>query len=99
MRYDALVDAYLGETNARLARLFEYARAMPCVLFFDEFDAVGKERGDVHETGKIKRVLSFLLMQLDEIHSYVTVVAATNHAELLGRAVWRRFQLRITLLH
>lgn len=97
VRYDALVGAYLGETNARLARLFEYARTTPCVLFFDEFDAVGKERGDVHETGEIKRVVSFLLMQLDQLPSYVTVVAATNHAELLDRAVWRRFQLRIDM--
>lgn len=97
VRYDALVGAYLGETNARLARLFEYVRTMPCVLFFDEFDAVGKERGDIHETGEIKRVVSFLLMQLDQLPSYVVVVAATNHAELLDRAVWRRFQLRIDM--
>lgn len=97
VRYDALVGAYLGETNARLAKLFEYARATPCVLFFDEFDAVGKERGDVHETGEIKRVVSFLLMQLDQLPSYVVTMAATNHAELLDRAVWRRFQLRIDM--
>ncbi len=97
VRYDALVGAYLGETNARLAKLFEYARATPCVLFFDEFDAVGKERGDVHETGEIKRVVSFLLMQIDQLPSYVVSVAATNHAELLDRAVWRRFQLRIDM--
>jgi SpoVK/Ycf46/Vps4 family AAA+-type ATPase len=97
VRYDALVGAYLGETNARLAKLFEYARATPCVLFFDEFDAVGKERGDVHETGEIKRVVSFLLMQIDQLPSYVIAVAATNHAELLDRAVWRRFQLRIEM--
>ena len=97
VRYDALVGAYLGETNARLARLFEYARATPCVLFFDEFDSVGKERGDIHETGEIKRVVSFLLMQLDQLPSYVVVVTATNHAELLDRAVWRRFQLRIDM--
>lgn len=97
VRYDALVGAYLGETNARLARLFEYARTTPCVLFFDEFDAVGKERGDVHETGEIKRVVSFLLMQLDQLPSYVISIAATNHAELLDRAVWRRFQLRIDM--
>ncbi|MGN6496893.1 MAG: AAA family ATPase [Tsuneonella sp.] len=97
VRYDALVGAYLGETNARLARLFEYARTTPCVLFFDEFDAVGKERGDVHETGEIKRVVSFLLMQIDQLPSYVVAIAATNHAELLDRAVWRRFQLRIDM--
>lgn len=97
VRYDALVGAYLGETNSRLANLFDFARVTPCVLFFDEFDAIGKERGDVHETGEIKRVVSFLLMQLDRLPSYVIAIAATNHAELLDRAVWRRFQARIDM--
>ena len=97
VRYDALVGSYLGETNTRLARLFDYARTVPCVLFFDEFDSIGKERGDIHETGEIKRVVSFLLMQIDQLPSYVVTVAATNHAELLDRAVWRRFQLRLAM--
>lgn len=95
VRYDALIGSYLGETNARLRKLFDYIRTQPCVLFFDEFDAIGKERGDTHETGEIKRVVSFLLMQLDQLPSYVIVIAATNHAELLDRAVWRRFQVRL----
>ncbi|PBB23343.1 MULTISPECIES: ATP-binding protein [unclassified Mesorhizobium] len=97
VRYDALVGSFLGETNTRLARLFDYARTVPCVLFFDEFDSIGKERGDIHETGEIKRVVSFLLMQIDQLPSYVVTVAATNHAELLDRAVWRRFQLRLSM--
>jgi SpoVK/Ycf46/Vps4 family AAA+-type ATPase len=97
VRYDALIGSYLGETNARLRKLFDYVRTQPSVLFFDEFDAIGKERGDTHETGEIKRVVSFLLMQLDQLPSYVVVVAATNHAELLDRAVWRRFQVRLGL--
>jgi hypothetical protein len=95
VRYDALIGSYLGETNTRLRKLFDYIRTQPCILFFDEFDAIGKERGDTHETGEIKRVVSFLLMQLDQLPSYVIVIAATNHAELLDRAVWRRFQLRM----
>ena len=95
VRYDALIGSYLGETNTRLRKLFDYVRTQPSVLFFDEFDAIGKERGDTHETGEIKRVVSFLLMQLDQLPSYVVVVAATNHAELLDRAVWRRFQIRL----
>lgn len=95
VRYDALIGSYLGETNTRLRRLFDYVRTQPCVLFFDEFDSIGKERGDTHETGEIKRVVSFLLMQIDQLPSYVLTIAATNHAELLDRAVWRRFQLRI----
>jgi SpoVK/Ycf46/Vps4 family AAA+-type ATPase len=95
IRYDALIGSFLGETNARLRSLFDYIRTRPCVLFFDEFDAIGKERGDIHETGEIKRVVSFLLMQLDQLPSYIVIIAATNHAELLDRAVWRRFQLRL----
>jgi ATP-dependent 26S proteasome regulatory subunit len=55
-----------------------------CVLFFDEFDAVGKERGDTHETGEIKRVVTSLLMQIDDLPSYVVVIAATNHAAARG---------------
>jgi hypothetical protein len=36
-------------------------------------------------------------MQLDQLPSYVVVVAATNHGELLDRAVWRRFQMRLSM--
>jgi len=97
VRYEGVIASYLGETAVRIARLFEYARTRRCVLFFDEFDAVGKERGDVHETGEIKRVVSSLLLQIDALPSYVVVIAATNHAELLDRAAWRRFQLRLSL--
>jgi len=97
VRYEAVIASYLGETAVRLSRLFDQVRTRRCVLFFDEFDVVGKERGDVHETGEIKRVVSSLLLQVDALPSYVVVVAATNHPELLDRAVWRRFQLRLEL--
>ena len=97
VRYDAVVGSFLGETATRLGRVFDHARTRQCVLFFDEFDAVGKERGDEHETGEIKRVVNSLLMQIDSLPSYVVVVAASNHPELLDRAVWRRFQIRAQL--
>ena len=97
VRYETMIGSYLGETAARLKRVFDYVRTTPCVLFFDEFDAVGKERGDIHETGEIKRVVTSLLMHVDELPSYAVVIAATNHSELLDRAVWRRFQLRLGL--
>jgi len=97
-RYEGLIASYLGETAVRLAKLFAEVRQQPCVLFFDEFDVVGKERGDVHETGEVKRVVSSLLLQIDALPSHVVVVTATNHAELLDRAVWRRFQLRLELV-
>jgi AAA+ superfamily predicted ATPase len=97
VRYDGVIGSYLGETAVRLARLMEHLRSRRCVIFFDEFDAIGKERGDEHETGEIKRVVSSLLLNIDALPPYVVVVAATNHAELLDRAVWRRFQLRLEL--
>lgn len=97
VRYEAIIGSYLGETAQRIGQVFEYARARQCVLFFDEFDAIGKERGDIHETGEIKRVVSSLLLQIDTLPSYVVVVTASNHPELLDRAVWRRFQIRLEL--
>ena len=97
VRYEAVIASYLGETAQRISQVFEHARSRHCVLFFDEFDSVGKERGDLHETGEIKRVVSSLLLQVDALPSYVVVVTASNHPELLDRAVWRRFQIRLEL--
>ena len=96
-RYEGIIGSYLGETAQRIDQVFEYARSRRCVLFFDEFDTVGKERGDRQETGEIKRVVSSLLLQIDALPSYVVVVTASNHPELLDRAVWRRFQVRLEL--
>lgn len=97
VRYDALIGSYLGETAMRLRQLFDFVSSRKCILFFDEFDTIGKERGDVHELGEIKRVVSSLLLMTDSLPSYTIVIGASNHAELLDRAVWRRFQIRIEL--
>lgn len=97
VRYDAIVDSFLGETSNRLRRLIEYATQNPCVLFFDEFEAVGKERSDAQETGEIKRVVSTLLVQMDRLPSHTVVICATNHPELLDRAVWRRFEMKLEI--
>ena len=97
VRYENLVGSYLGETSGRLRHLMDYAKTQRCVLFFDEFETLGKERGDTHETGEIKRIVSSLLLQIDSLPDYVVVAAASNHPELLDKAVWRRFQVRIEL--
>lgn len=97
VKYDTLVGSYLGETSARLRRVFEYARTNPCVLFFDEFDAIGKERGDASDVGELKRVVASLLTQIDDMPATSIVVCATNHPELLDSAAWRRFEMRLTL--
>jgi SpoVK/Ycf46/Vps4 family AAA+-type ATPase len=97
LRYEEVVGSYLGETASRLAGVFEFARTRRCVLFFDEFDALGKERGDEHETGEIKRVVTSLLLGVDALPSHTILVAASNHPELLDRAAHRRFELRLDL--
>lgn len=97
IKYEAVIGSYLGETASRLKQVFDFVKTRPCVVFFDEFDAIGKERGDIHETGEIKRVVSSLLLQIDSLPSYNVVVAATNHPELIDRAAWRRFQIKMEL--
>lgn len=97
VRYEGLVGSYLGETSSRLQEIVDYASRTACVLFFDEFESVGKERSDAQETGEIKRVVSSLLMHMDALPTHCIVVCATNHPELLDRAVWRRFEMRLTL--
>ena len=86
-----------GGIHADKRELFDYVKNRQCVLFFDEFDTIAKERGDKHETGEIKRVVSSLLLHIDELPSYVVAIAATNHDQLLDQAVWRRFQIKLEL--
>lgn len=97
IRYEGVVSSFLGETAARLDSAFEFARTRRCVLFFDELDTIAKERSDEHETGEIKRVVSTLLLQIDQLPPHVILIGATNHSELLDRAAWRRFQIRVEL--
>jgi SpoVK/Ycf46/Vps4 family AAA+-type ATPase len=95
LRYETVITSFLGETGANISSVLDSARRRHCVLFLDEFDTLAKERGDEHDTGEIKRVVSTLLLLLDQLPSYVVLCAATNHSELLDRAVWRRFQVRL----
>ena len=93
VHYEDVVSSFLGETAGRLEKVFSEAAEAPCVLFFDEFDVVAKERSDAQETGEIKRLVSTLLLQMDRLPAHTIFVAATNHANLLDSAVWRRFDL------
>jgi SpoVK/Ycf46/Vps4 family AAA+-type ATPase len=97
VRYENVIGSYLGETASRLQKVFEVARSRKCVIFLDEFETLGKERGDTRETGEIKRVVSSLLLQIDRLPSHTVVITASNHPELLDRAVWRRFQVKVQL--
>ena len=97
IRYENIISSFLGETAARLDDAFEFVRTRRCVLFFDELDTIAKERSDEHETGEIKRVVSTFLLQIDRLPAHVIFIGATNHSELLDRAAWRRFQIKVKL--
>lgn len=90
-RFDAVISSYLGETAANLRKVFEYAARGSWVVFFDEFDAIGKSRDDAGEHGELKRVVNAFLQLLDRFRSDSILVAATNHEGLLDNALWRRF--------
>jgi SpoVK/Ycf46/Vps4 family AAA+-type ATPase len=90
-RFDGIVSSYLGETANNLRRVFTYARQQLSVLFFDEFDALGKRRDDPQDVGELKRVVSSFLQLLDAYPKNNLLIAATNHEGLLDDALWRRF--------
>jgi SpoVK/Ycf46/Vps4 family AAA+-type ATPase len=93
----ALVSSFLGKTGQNLRLVLEYARSMECVLLVDEFDAVGKRRDDPADVGELKRIVNVLLLELEKWPASSLFIAATNHPELLDRAVWRRFDRVIQL--
>lgn len=91
VRLDSLVSSLLGSTAKNIRKVFDFASRQPCILFLDEFDAIAKARDDQHELGELKRVVNSLLQNIDEFIKSNVLIAATNHQEMLDRAIWRRF--------
>lgn len=96
-RLDGLISSFLGTTARNISNLFSFANRYKCVLLLDEFDAVAKLRDDPHELGEIKRVVNTLLQCIDNRSEIGFTIAITNHESLLDPAVWRRFDLRISV--
>ncbi|MDX8448279.1 AAA family ATPase [Mesorhizobium captivum] len=88
---DGLITKFMGETAAKLRLIFNAMQATRGVYFFDEFDAIGARRGERQDVGEIRRVLNSFLQFLEQDDSHSLVIAATNHPELLDRALFRRF--------
>lgn len=91
VKFDALISSYLGETSSNIRKVFEYAKNDSWVIFFDEFDAIGRSRSDASEHGEIKRVVNAFLQQIDNYKGRSLIVAATNYEQSLDYAIWRRF--------
>ena len=91
VRFDSLISSYLGETSSNIRKVFEYAKNDSWVIFFDEFDAIGRSRSDESEHGEIKRVVNAFLQQIDSYKGRSLIVAATNYEQSVDYAIWRRF--------
>ena len=85
------MSSFLGKTGNNIRSVLNYASSFPCVLLLDEFDAIAKKRDDDSDVGELKRLVTVLLQSIDEWPATSIMIAATNHAELLDPAVWRRF--------
>jgi len=86
----------IGETAQNIKQVFDKAAREQAVLFLDEFDQVGKARGnDDKDVGEMRRLVNTLLQLIDYYPEKSLLICATNHAELLDPALLRRFQLRI----
>ena len=97
VRLDGLVSSYLGQTSTNLRKVFDSVKNQKIILFLDEFDAIAKKRDDSNELGELKRVVTTLLQNFDNMPKNVFLIAATNHEQLLDPAIWRRFNVTITL--
>ena len=80
-----------GETAAKLRQIFDATSRTHGVYFFDEFDAIGSQRGIANDVGEIRRVLNSFLQMIEQDCSHSLVLAATNHPAILDSALFRRF--------
>lgn len=91
VRLDSLITKFMGETAAKLRQVFDAIADIRGVYFFDEFDAIGSQRGNANDVGEIRRVLNSFLQMIEHDQSNSLIVAATNHPEALDSALFRRF--------
>ena len=91
VRLDSLITKFMGETAAKLRQVFDAIAELRGVYFFDEFDAIGSQRGSANDVGEIRRVLNSFLQMIEQDHSNSLVIAATNHPDALDHALYRRF--------
>ncbi len=91
VRLDGLITKFMGETAAKLRQIFDATSRNRGIYFFDEFDAIGSQRGLANDVGEIRRVLNSFLQMIEQDGSHSLVVAATNHPGILDHALFRRF--------
>jgi SpoVK/Ycf46/Vps4 family AAA+-type ATPase len=95
VRLDGLLSKFMGETAAKLRAVFDAVAERRGVYLFDEFDALGADRGS-NDVGEARRILNSFLVFLEQASPESIVIAATNHRSILDRALFRRFDAVLT---
>ena len=91
-----IIHARIGETSQLLKQIFDKAAREKAVLFLDEFDQIGKSRGDdQNDVGEMRRLVNTLIQLIDYFSASSVLICATNHVEIIDQALLRRFQVRI----
>jgi transitional endoplasmic reticulum ATPase len=92
IRGPEIFNKYVGESEKAVREIFTKARqTAPCILFFDEIDAILSSRGRRDDTGVSQRIVNQFLAELDGMQTLqnVLVIGATNRADILDPAVLR----------
>jgi SpoVK/Ycf46/Vps4 family AAA+-type ATPase len=89
----AVMSSLLGHSGNNLRAALDFAKTIPCVVLLDEIDAIAKSRADESDIGELKRLVTVILQEVDDWPVSGLLLAATNHPELIDRALWRRFDL------
>jgi len=91
VRLEQLISKYMGETSAKLKKIFNRIYENPGVYLFDEFDAIGSDRNYDNDVGEMRRILNSFLQFIEEDESSSIIIAATNNPRALDKALFRRF--------
>ncbi|MFW9909567.1 MAG: CDC48 family AAA ATPase [Candidatus Thorarchaeota archaeon] len=92
IRGPEIFNKYVGESEKAVREIFKKARqTAPCILFFDEIDAILGSRSERDETGVSKRIVNQFLAEIDGMKALqnVLVIGATNRADILDPAALR----------
>ncbi|WP_313367399.1 AAA family ATPase [Sphingobacterium mizutaii] len=91
-----VINSRIGETSQNVKQVFDRAARDKAVLFLDEFDQLGKARGDDdNDVGEMRRLVNSIIQKIDYLPADVLLICATNHVNIIDSALIRRFQIRI----
>ncbi len=98
VRFSSMVNSLLGGTQSNISKVFSYAKTSPCVLCFDEIDAIGMKRGDSQDVSEMSRVVIALMQEMDSLPNNIIIIGTTNRFDRLDHALRRRFPIQHEVL-